>query len=306
LILCIEGWTFHAHKAVYFTGEIKTAYSRQGTHRVSKQPIISQNLIENAAALIKTIHTPEFPEVLCHILRNATPFDSTVIYAYDGGKPPIDLFHSPDDKPSLLSLEEYQRGAFLLDPVFHAYQHGTRNGVHRLKDLAPDHFFRSEYYHSYYEKTQIVSEVVIYITMPDTGTVVISLSREKGSPPFRKKTIERLQRIEPIVREAIIRHWRNPEIFELSTPPGKDRFDALPGRVHDALVGAGRAALTKRETEVSSLILRGYSSAAIASLLNIFVGTVKVHRKNIYAKLEISSQGELFSLFLPLLTRPAS
>lgn len=265
-----------------------------------------QKLIENAAALIKTIHTPEFPGILTQILRDATPFDSTVIYAYDGGNPPIDLFHHPNDKPSLLSLEEYQRGAFLLDPVFHAYQHGTRNGVHHLKDLAPDHFFRSEYYRSYYEKTQIVSEVVIYITMPSSRTVVISLSREKGSPPFRKKTLERLQRIEPILREAIIRHWRNPEISEISTLPGKDRFDTLQGRVHDALIDAGRTALTKRETEVSSLILRGYSSAAIASLLNISVGTVKVHRKNTYAKLAISSQGELFSLFLPLLTRPVN
>ncbi len=269
-------------------------------------PAEIQKLIENAAALIKAIHTSEFPRVLTQILRDATPFDSTVIYAYDGGKPPIDLFHHPNDKPSLLSLEEYQRGAFLLDPVFHAYQRGIRTGVHHLKGLTPDHFFRSEYYRSYYEKTQIISEVVIYITMPDSGTVVISLSRENGSPPFRKKTMERLQRIEPILREAIIRHWRNPKIFEISTPPGEGRFDTLPGRVHDALIDAGRAAPTKRETEVIGLILRGYSSAAIASLLNISVGTVKVHRKNTYAKLAISSQGELFSLFLPLLTRPAS
>ena len=48
------------------------------------------------------------------------------------------------------------------------------------------------------------------------------------------------------------------------------------------------------------------ASISIATLLNISVGTVKVHRKNIYAKLEISSQSELFSLFLPLLTQTAS
>ncbi|MBT6825500.1 MAG: helix-turn-helix transcriptional regulator, partial [Rhodospirillales bacterium] len=59
-------------------------------------------------------------------------------------------------------------------------------------------------------------------------------------------------------------------------------------------------------SEVVSLILRGYSSISIGSMLDISVSTVKVHRKNIYAKLHISSQAELFSLFLPLLTRPAA
>ncbi len=265
-----------------------------------------QEFVDHAAALIKAIHTSDFPTVLMAILMDAVPFDSTVIYAYDGEKPPIDLFHYPGNKPGLLSLEEYQRGAYLLDPVFHAYQRGIQTGVHRLKDLAPDHFFRSEYFRSYYEKTGIISESVVYIPMPDSVTVVISISREKGSAPFGKKGMERLKRIEPIVREAIIRHWRNPEIVEITTRPSKGRFDTLPGRVRDAAVDAGRANLTNRETEVISLILRGYSSLSISAMLDISTGTVKVHRKNIYAKLEISSQGELFSLFLPLLTRPAA
>ena len=115
-----------------------------------------------------------------------------------------------------------------------------------------------------------------------------------------------MQLIEPIIREAIIRHWRNPEIVEIATRPVKGRFDTLPGRVRDAIIDAGRTNLTNRETEVISLILRGYSSLSISAMLDISIGTVKVHRKNIYAKLEISSQGELFSLFLPLLTRPAA
>ncbi len=265
-----------------------------------------KKFVDHAAALIRAIHSPDFPNVLMDILMDAVPFDSTVIYAYDGEKPPIDLFHYPGDMPSLLSLEEYQRGAYLLDPVFHAYQRGTQTGIHHLKDLAPDHFFRSEYFRSYYEKTQIISELVIYIPMANSGAVVISVSREKGNSPFGKKAMERFTQIEPVLREAIIRHWRNPEIVEITSRPAKGRFDILPGRVRDAVVDAGRANLTNRETEVISLILRGYSSVSIAAMLDISTGTVKVHRKNIYAKLEISPQGELFSLFLPLLTQPAA
>jgi len=263
-------------------------------------------LVTISANLIKTVQTSAFPKALMQALQDTVSFDSLFIYTHDGEKPPINLFHYPNDKPAVMSLEEYQRGAYLLDPVFHAYQRGVKSGVYHLRDLAPDHFFRSEYYRSYYEKTQIISEMVMFVPMPESGTVVISLSRDKSNQAYGKKTLERLKSIEPIVCEAVIRHWRNPEIAEIATRPGQGRFDTLPGRIGDAVANAGRASLTNRETEVISLILRGYSSVSIAAMLDISTGTVKVHRKNLYAKLEISSQGELFSLFLPLLTQSAA
>lgn len=265
-----------------------------------------EKIVKLSANLIKAIQTPEFPSVLKQTLQDMVTFDSLFIYTHDGEKPPINLFHYPNDRPAVMSLEEYQKGAYLLDPVFHAYQRGIEAGVHHLRDLAPDHFFRSEYYRSYFEKTQIISEMVLFVPMPGSGTVVISLSREKGNAAYGKKALERLKLVEPLLREAIVRHWRNPEIAEISARPGEGRFDTLPGRIADAVANAGRASLTNRETEVISLILRGYSSVSIAAMLDISAGTVKVHRKNLYAKLEISSQGELFSLFLPLLTKSAA
>jgi len=44
-------------------------------------------------------------------------------------------------------------------------------------------------------------------------------------------------------------------------------------------------------------VLEGHSSDSIAKDLGIIVGTVRIHRSNIYAKLQISSQQELFSIF---------
>ena len=46
------------------------------------------------------------------------------------------------------------------------------------------------------------------------------------------------------------------------------------------------------------LILKGHSNKSIAQLLEISVDTVKVYNKRFHTKLEISSQAELFSLFL--------
>jgi len=56
--------------------------------------------------------------------------------------------------------------------------------------------------------------------------------------------------------------------------------------------------LTPRECEVVKLVLRGYSTKSVSQSLGISPGTVKVHRENIYAKLAVSSQAELFNLFI--------
>jgi DNA-binding CsgD family transcriptional regulator len=56
--------------------------------------------------------------------------------------------------------------------------------------------------------------------------------------------------------------------------------------------------LTPREQLIVSMILRGHSSLSISLHLGIAEGTVKNHRKHLYCKLGISSQSELFHLFV--------
>ena len=60
--------------------------------------------------------------------------------------------------------------------------------------------------------------------------------------------------------------------------------------------------LTPRQAEIALLILKGHSSASIAMRLEISPQTVKVFRKQLYRKCAISSQAELFSLVMPLLS----
>ena len=67
----------------------------------------------------------------------------------------------------------------------------------------------------------------------------------------------------------------------------------------------GRSVLTIREREVVEFVLKGYSSDAIGNILEISPGTVRIHRKNIYAKLGINSQGTLFLQFIEALSGDA-
>lgn len=56
--------------------------------------------------------------------------------------------------------------------------------------------------------------------------------------------------------------------------------------------------LTERETDIVRLILVGYPNAHIARDLGIGAGTVRNHRHRLYYKLDITTERELFSMFL--------
>jgi DNA-binding CsgD family transcriptional regulator len=61
--------------------------------------------------------------------------------------------------------------------------------------------------------------------------------------------------------------------------------------------------LTPREKEIVGLVLEGHPSATIAKRLGIGRGTVKNHRRRLYDKLDITSERELFLLYLDWLSR---
>ena len=64
----------------------------------------------------------------------------------------------------------------------------------------------------------------------------------------------------------------------------------------------GKSILTQREREITQLLLRGHSTKSIARELEIAPGTVMVHKRNLFAKLGITSQYELFSSFIDTLS----
>ena len=63
-----------------------------------------------------------------------------------------------------------------------------------------------------------------------------------------------------------------------------------------------RYTLTSRERDIVELVLRGYPNALIAKELEISAGTVRNHRHRLYFKLDITTERELFHMFLSEVT----
>jgi DNA-binding CsgD family transcriptional regulator len=87
------------------------------------------------------------------------------------------------------------------------------------------------------------------------------------------------------------------------SPERPDGAGRLAAHLEAAFEAFGSSVLSPRESEIVRMILRGHSSKAIAREFGNSPETIKVHRKRVYAKLGVVSQGELLSMFLDALSR---
>ena len=102
-----------------------------------------------------------------------------------------------------------------------------------------------------------------------------------------------LQAVEPMVRELLTRFARH----------GLAQQPETKGSVQAAFDSFGCGVLTERERQVAQMVLQGHSVKSTAHELGISPETVRMHRKNLYLKLEINSQSELFAQFISWLRR---
>jgi DNA-binding CsgD family transcriptional regulator len=248
---------------------------------------------KEAGRIVEAIGTTQFPEMLSQGLRQIVEFDYTVMFGYVGSARPLDLYDDFPPDRRRLHVEEYQEGPYLLDPFFLASIDLSEPGLWRLKEIAPDRFYQGEYFRNYYAQTGLAEEVGYLIDINRNLNIVVSLMRKEKR--FSNAAIRALKAVWPIVDAACRQNWRDVATDEAdSLPVNEERFE-------QAFYSIGDGILTPRERQVVEHTLRGHSAEAIGKILGISSGTVRIHRRNIYSKLRIGSQGELFSEFISAL-----
>lgn len=227
-----------------------------------------------------------FPDALASALRLISPFQMMNGFIYSPSGHAFDLYNEKIVADRSIIVDRYLAGAFLLDPFYDAVR---KNGTQRMivmRDIAPDDFRQTEYYRQHYATTEIIDEIGFVLRLESDFLAVLSLSRTGDAPLFSDGDLEQLRAAYPIVCAFGERHWRHVPSLSL------DIKNAAPAaRIEHPL-------LTKRELEIVTLILKGHSNLSLAAVLGLSMNTVKVHRRQIYAKLNISSQAELFRVFM--------
>lgn len=223
-------------------------------------------------------------------IENLVGGSSGLVTVFPFAQPPETSHHRllANEDPQF-QVDTYDAGAYLLDPFYRIAVDEKVEGPFSVNFVSPEGFEDSEYYDLFYKKLGFIDEICLLFQFEDQAIVSVSIVRHEGELPFTQADIKQLEIICPVVK-SILTQWRS------NLDPNK--VPSLERQLDNALANFGNSILTPRESKILHLVLHGYSIKHIAEKLSNSVETIKHHRKNIYNKLDVSSQSELFYLFI--------
>ena len=231
---------------------------------------------------------------LATLVGHAVQHEGTCLLAFHAERAPEVLHHTLEPAGASHYLDRYLAGPYLLDPLFQLAQQTLKPGFCRYRDATPDRFRSSEYYRQYCEQTHLTDEIDYLVDVGGGTTVVLVVGRRTRR--FSQAEVLRLKDLAETAHAAIRNVWDHHRVR------GDNSDDTAHLRLTRCFDRFGADVLTDREREITQLLLRGHSTKSVARELDIAPGTVMVHKRNLFAKLEISSQYELFSRFIDALT----
>ncbi len=277
-----------------------TSPRTNGTSRVGTpmSALSAAAAVAFARLIFPGLRASDFPDVLIRALQTVATFNLHAFVLYPKDDRPRFLHHNLTTVTSQKVLDTYTSGTYVLDAVYVACRSGVASGLYRMLDLAPDAFTESEYYQSSDlhpcvsdEIGSVAEEIDFIARLHDGSCLVLALMRAKNDTRFDEEQFANLTLLEPLVRDAMSAQWTPRDVPAAPQASRPDR------QLERAFFEFAKDRLSSREQTVVGLLLRGHSTQSTAHTLNIAEGTVKVHRKNIYDKLAVSSQAQLFLMF---------
>ena len=250
------------------------------------------------ASCIRALSQKDFADAFAHCVRQLMEFDNLIIIAYHKDHNPVSFYRECRDPVVYQTMDShYLKAAYLLDPYYHAHRQGLQRGAHRLFDLAPDQFRQTSYFQEYYQRTTLVDEITVFAPLSAETTINACFGRDRSSDlQFSKQDFAAIKAHEQTLSSLLQMHWKD------YSPGSQGDITLAPvtERLREALQEQQNISLSPRQAEVAMYILQGHSSLSISLNLDISRETVKVFRRQLYSKCNISSQAELFALLMPI------
>ena len=255
------------------------------------------------AQLIGAVGSAKLGQCLCALLDGTVSFDMSCLYLFRFDRPAELLHNGYNNQVAARTLDAYSRGGYLLDPFYVASMNRHPGGLWRMSELAPDSFFSSGFaispdLHPCVSSTHgtQIDEIGYIVHLQTRTALVFSLMKAQEHGPFDSAEVAHLQLLTPVISAALELHGRQL--------PREAEYADADSQLESAFVGA-LGQLTEAQRYIAKLLLQGHSNASIARQLGISEGTVKVHKHNLYQRLQISSHAELFRLFIGYIAQTA-
>jgi len=266
---------------------------------MTNNPVDFEAWSQKLANALARVGKDDFAVTLYDALACLASHCDPIIWFYPAGDKPFAL-DTRGELSDATDVDQFLKGPYLLDPYYLAGAEHSEEGFYRLADLAPTAFKKSAYYRSYYVRIDMADEAGYIVYYGEHSFANISFGRKDTEAPFSEEELSRLKSVAGIVCHLLRQHI---EKLSPQSSAGEEETKGLPQHLQSALTHFGTSLLTEREREVIHLFLRGHSTKTAAEKLGISPETIKLHRKNSYAKLDVASQAELFVLFIDSLSQ---
>jgi DNA-binding CsgD family transcriptional regulator len=245
------------------------------------------------AAVVAALGGDDFFPALVRAVQSQVTIAYPQLWLYHRELPPRLLYHEIPAHALKGQVQDYLEGPYREDPFFQTSLNRPKRRIYRLSRVTAGKLENSSYYKSYYADTGTVDEVMFLAVLGDGSAINLSMMRLPAQGAFSEEDYQLLYSLADSVSELIRKHseFDSFAVHNLIQPGIDHQIDL-------AFSTFGASLLSPREKDVLELMLRGYGTDVSAERLSIARETVRRHRKSIYRKLDVSSQTDLFSLFL--------
>lgn len=188
----------------------------------------------------------------------------------------------------------YEAGYYRFDPFYRYWGQHTSASIARMIDVIEDNK-DDDYIKNYMPITGVEDDVVLFCKISENDAVGLCLERRQQ---FSQAELKQLKEVFPLLTGLVRSHNR----ITCLTPVECSSSNMPPVNFSEAFSGFLPDVLTPRERQIIRLVLIGFDNAAISRRLGVSIGTIKNHRKRIHTKIDVTSEREMFSMFLGYLS----
>ncbi len=255
---------------------------------------------DDLIAVLNVAGTEDYLPRLIDLVGNLVPHDRITVTRYAIHARPEFLTHR---NFSDALVERYLSVYYPYDPFYaHWCQHLTP-GVLHLAQFGSRELKQGRYIAEFLAQSVIRDEVGVLLDDGPGTTLAVFL--ERASRTFTHREIARLQQAFGRIAAIHALQRRLSATGDVAGRKAATRRPSEPPRHSSKVPEPLWPDLTARERELVSMILAGHPPQAIAARLGISSGTVRNHRQNIFRKLDITTEREVFLQYLDFLAGQA-
>ena len=242
---------------------------------------------------IAALGTDQFFPAMIRAILGQVKADFPQVWLYHRELPPRILYHEIPKHAVQKQIDHYVDGPYAEDPFYRTSIQQPRAKIYRMSRITMGKLQQSDYYRDYYDDTGTVDEIAFLAKLRGGNVINLDIMRLPRDGEFSDQEYESLYVLADLISALIKCHCEHDHCAITHLIPSGIEY-----QIDLAIRTFGASLLSNREKDVLELMLRGYTTGAAAQKLGIALETLRRHRANMYRKLDVNSQTDLFSLFI--------